>query len=68
MDVVMLISWSHYYNRRGMFMIEKIGGVWPVSVWLGIPGDAERNDNAGIPECKVRESLSYRNRNRTVRG
>ena len=22
----------------------------------------------GIPECKVRESLSYRNRNRTVRG
>ena len=24
MDVVMLISWSHYYNRRGMFMIEKL--------------------------------------------
>ena len=66
MDVVMLISWSHYYNRRGMFMIEKLEEYG--RFLFGWAFRAMQSEMTMQESLKVRESLSYRNRNRTVRG
>ena len=57
---------SHYNRRVGLWL--KKWRVWPVSVRLGIPGDASEMTMQGDPWMQSQRDLSYRSRNRTVRG